>query len=554
MPHLNFPHQINDLVKFRQMLHVAKDVIDSGRVLNDHEFGYDMFRRELIPSRTFQGTIEEQIRGYQALEISRQAPLTTARDVRRTFKLFGLLEEIGEEFKITKRGEVLTQTRLDGDLTNEERTVWLEGLANLKFYNATDPESTNRDFRVRPFLLMLELLLEVGDLENKLLVFAMTAINESNTEKERIRSLVRSIVSGGSRFENVVSDAGLTLSNARNNVKILPSIGIQLGLIQRVGEMLRITPLGESFYQRETAKLPIWYKYLDVPNENLRRATVATLLVIKNIDMPVNIINQLIRGLDVNLSQVLDVFSNNRIGVETINDSLHLVTPISFDIYQDVPPDIRSREIFRLVRVLVEEELIEEQADVLEPGRVVREVRRRRIGRVRQHPSKRRIENRNELRRSPTGERGAERGRDEETRELIAERNNEHQEILMAFFDLYNERGMHVFYSNYFDLLVEKENIALIHEMKTLTEENEREQIMKGIGQLFYYEHFALPQVLEDHNAQVVKAIVFQKSLTYSPHIEFIKSLGIHVFWIGDDSRIEGEAESMAFLRSFLGV
>lgn len=202
---------------------------------------------------------------------------------------------------------------------------------------------------------------------------------------------------------------------------------------------------------------------------------------------------------------------------------------------------------------------MEEEVDILEHGRVTTQVRRRRVVRIRRRPSMRRIENRDQLRISEReGEREIGEDMREEIRELLAERNGEHQEIVMRFFDVYNERGMDAFRDN-FDLLVVNGNIALLHEMKTLSGANERDQIMKGIGQLFYYENLDIPEldmpeISENPLIRVVKALVFQKQLSNPLHVEFIKNLGIHVFWLNEGGGIEGETESMTFLENFLGL
>lgn len=549
MPHLNFPHQINDLVKFRKMLHVAKDVIDSGRVLDDDEFGYDMFRRGLIPSQRFAGlSMDEQIRGYRALPRSGQSPLTIARDARRTFRLFGFIEELNGDFKITKRGEMLARIPFDSPLTEEEKAVWLVGLNNLKFYNATDPDNTNRDFRIRPFVLMLNLLTR-RPLENKLLAFAMTIVDESPEEISGMRRLVRSIGRGELRFEDEVIDAGLTLPGARNSVKILPTIGIQVGLIRRVGRRLRITPIGEEFYRMEMEKTPVWYRDFDASGI-IKQCATAVLLSIKNGDIPVNVISRLVEEFDLNLDDVVNALSRNGIQVETRDNKLHLVTAISFDFYQDIPPDIRGGRVFTRFRPLIEEGMIDEEVDTIGPRRVTRRVRRRPVVRRRRRPTKRRIRDREDLR---IGARGGREEREEDearrarTRELSRERTDEHQEIVMYFFDLYHERGIPA-YQGDFDLLVEQEDIALLHEMKTLSGENERDQIREGVGQLFYYEYFDIPEVLENPSARIVKALVFQRALSDPSHLDFIRSLGIHVFWIGETGEIGGDEESMGFL------
>lgn len=131
------------------------------------------------------------------------------------------------------------------------------------------------------------------------------------------------------------------------------------------------------------------------------------------------------------------------------------------------------------------------------------------------------------------------------------EKTHDHQEIVIKFWEFYNQHEIKVEENN-FDLLVEKNDKVLLHEMKTITEQNERSQVIKAIGQLFYYEYFELPPLLKRDDVGIIKMAVFQKKLKEDAHISLMKSLGIHIYWINEAGEIEGEEESIQFLMDFV--
>lgn len=136
--------------------------------------------------------------------------------------------------------------------------------------------------------------------------------------------------------------------------------------------------------------------------------------------------------------------------------------------------------------------------------------------------------------------------------ELRLEKSSEHNEIIIKFWEFYSRHGIPTTDENNFDLLVERNNTALLHEMKTITDDNERIQVIKAIGQLFYYEFFDLLQSLKNENVEIIKMMAFQRKPNDEMHIDYIRSLGIYVYWINERGEIDGEADSMQFLNNFI--
>jgi len=135
--------------------------------------------------------------------------------------------------------------------------------------------------------------------------------------------------------------------------------------------------------------------------------------------------------------------------------------------------------------------------------------------------------------------------------EIRRERTKQHQEIVKKLCEFYIKHDI-IPNENNFDLLVEKDDLVLLHEVKTIENYNERNQIIKAVGQLLYYEFYELPQVVSTKNKNVIKIVVLQHEPSDLSHIEYLKSLGIYTIWVGEDGEIQGESDSYSFLRSIV--
>jgi hypothetical protein len=147
MPFAAFPHQINDPIKLRRTLKVAKKLLESGNGIDDPSLGYSLFLNGIIRSRGYSGSLRQQLKEIQKKEPSAQSPLRIARDLRRFFLLFGFMKKSHGQFRVTERGAILIKESRS-KLTKAEKRVWLEGLLNLRLpVNATT---------FRPVKMMLE--------------------------------------------------------------------------------------------------------------------------------------------------------------------------------------------------------------------------------------------------------------------------------------------------------------------------------------------------------------------------------------------------------------
>ncbi len=248
MPYVVFPHQVNDLIKLRTALRIASDLLDSDRRIDDESLGYTLFLKGVIKARNPTGnSLQTQLEEIKLKRKEDQSPLTIARDLRRLFVLFGLIKKKNGSFSITERGEQIATTSKASPLTIEEKSAWLEGLIELVL-----PDDKPR---FRPLLIILQVLAS-APVESRLLAFTLTAKDESKEELERIVETAKRIERSKTTFAEEIANVGMSESNAKNNVKILPSMAEQLGILTRAGGKAAITPYGRNLLF-QIAKQPI---------------------------------------------------------------------------------------------------------------------------------------------------------------------------------------------------------------------------------------------------------------------------------------------------------
>jgi len=440
MPFVAFPHQFNDLIRLRQILQTIDALLKDGAMIDDESLGYTLFLKGLIKQRKpSELSLSKQLDIIKQKPKSDQSPLTIARDVRRLFLLSGLIEKVSEgKFRITDCGSKISNTPSGSKITIEEKKAWLEGLQNL----ALQQEGMSTSFR--PLKVMLEMLSD-RPIETRLLTFAFTVTDESDKEIKRVAAIVDRISSGKTQFLAELDSAGITESNARNSVKILPAFAEHLGLINRSGGIASLTPYGRTLLDRQTRQLKP--ARLPLPTATIRR-----------------------------------------------------------------------EPFFRIIAS--DEELRRKwKPEDTETGEV-------------DYDPQDEVERLNRLR----------------------ERVDEHQDTLVKLRDIYHGKGWRIGIGN-FDLLTEKDDTALLYEVKTLKEgdvTDERLRIIDGIGKLMFYEAFDAPLLLNNKTAKVQKVLVFNRKPISQDHINFLTKIGIWVIWFNEKNEIEGETTAKDRLQTLL--
>ncbi|MCF8308092.1 MAG: hypothetical protein K9I68_03690 [Bacteroidales bacterium] len=213
----NFPHQINDLEKLFNALTIIKEMQLSNIVLTDENFGIRLARAEIYTYRDNQLSIEEYLKFENQKPVSKRGYLTAARDIKR---LFQLLEFIylspNKEISLSTSALQLLSTESE-DL---RKILWKDAFFSLGL-EGTDGEISH------PYRILIKLVQDFPGIDSNKLLLALEPENDSNAEYERILSLV------SLDLDEIIKNIGTTKSMAKNAVKILPTVAVQVGDVIR---------------------------------------------------------------------------------------------------------------------------------------------------------------------------------------------------------------------------------------------------------------------------------------------------------------------------------
>lgn len=135
----------------------------------------------------------------------------------------------------------------------------------------------------------------------------------------------------------------------------------------------------------------------------------------------------------------------------------------------------------------------------------------------------------------------------ERRRRRQLERTAEHDQILKKFRRWFRLAGKEVREdADTFDFLAVDESLVLLAEIKLLGQQDMAEVIQETLGQLLYYERFALAP-WKEAGYPVYKAAVFDRP-PLGDYAAFLTDLDIHVFWLDSDGRIDGMPEGLKLL------
>lgn len=136
----------------------------------------------------------------------------------------------------------------------------------------------------------------------------------------------------------------------------------------------------------------------------------------------------------------------------------------------------------------------------------------------------------------------------ERRRRRQLERSPRHNEVLHQFRRWFRLAGLEVREDQqYFDFLAVGDDCLLLAEVKLLFQQDSSETIQEVVGQLLFYERFALIPWLSQ-GYPVRKAAVFDRP-PEGEYISFLEDLGIATYWIDEKEMIDGREEALRLLR-----
>lgn len=269
----NFPHQYNELGRFRRTLTAIARLREQGRnVLDDGVLGYQLVRDGVYGFRGDVPDLEARIAQELRKPEGNQGPRTAARDGRRTLQLLGFIDASGA---LTDTGALLLQCAQGSP---EEINLWRQAVMTMR---------VDADGNVsHPMRILLRILADRGPLPRGELALALEAKDDGEAEYERVLRLVpiedaklrgdvfvaasqrdidrarnlRPTDAETEEYQRLLPikraiDRGamvVTQANLANSVKILPALALQLGLaIDEGDDLIAISEIGATLYRAD---------------------------------------------------------------------------------------------------------------------------------------------------------------------------------------------------------------------------------------------------------------------------------------------------------------
>jgi hypothetical protein len=215
----NYPNQVSDFGRFRSTLGLI-DQLNQGTTLDtssDDDLGYELVRRRLIGFRNFpqdatDAQIEARIAQEKLQNTSLQAPLTTARELRRTLRNLGWIDA---QTNVTSRGTALLASTPG---SYEEQALLVEGLLEIA---VTDINGNTH----HPVRALLRLLAIHASYQREGLELALEPLNDTDIEFQRAAALY------DLPRDQRLSALGISEAQRANAVKIFPRLAVTAGLV-----------------------------------------------------------------------------------------------------------------------------------------------------------------------------------------------------------------------------------------------------------------------------------------------------------------------------------
>ncbi len=241
MPWTKFPNQMNDLRKLRRALQVAESLAPA-EVADDERYGYALLDAGVI-------RVSRPVEEVRILPASKQGPITTGRALPQMLLLLEMLERTPDGGLALTAAAKAVASQEGSTLGAREIAAWREAVLGLHY------QSDGVD--MRPAWVALKML-GAGPLPSQSLALAFAAASESEQEISRLRALAETWQSDV--VSDLASECGTTVSELRNNAKVLPGLLEQCGLIVREQGAARVEPLGlETLGQSAAPSKPNQY-------------------------------------------------------------------------------------------------------------------------------------------------------------------------------------------------------------------------------------------------------------------------------------------------------
>ena len=241
----NFPHQYNDLSKIRATAEQYAALQAGGAdTTDDGEFGYALARARVYrfrdlnydaPADEVARALEVRIAQESGKPQQSQGARTAAREMRRTLRALGWIDERGE---MTEEGERILKTRQGSE---DEQLMVQVSLMKVTVQDAEGRIS-------HPLQILLQLIEDFRFPSRSGMELALVARDDTLSEYRRISRLA--VLAPEERRQAL----GATEYQMANAVKILPAFLLQAGLVTQDGSGHYVTTTAGRALLKRTAE------------------------------------------------------------------------------------------------------------------------------------------------------------------------------------------------------------------------------------------------------------------------------------------------------------
>jgi hypothetical protein len=371
-----FPRSKTDPREIREVLKVAFMVQkkNSADTFNDKTLGETMAKIGSINVLGLDG--EKYIEAYKGKSTGNISYITNARMLMRLFRFLGFVTRVNKGgYRLTTLGEIYTG--FTGDFPsfkegNSEEAMLLSSLANFTFYSPNDdPAYRDKTFKVRPFIWLLFALSLEPQCIYQLIVTSFASKDEGSVEIKRIKTLLGNLRDGTTDLNKEWRKLGLDpddyscVHNFYDSAKILVYLGTSLGLITKKADPIYgkkisgkarnlkqatmfylLTEKGAAYLEEYLTATPMYYEKLyDLfGEENVLDAT--SLLAALNMQLgnkKMVSISKKFFSFEGKISRLIEIFSEAKVEIKNDKGNLSLTTPLTFNFWQSVPPEIMAQ-------------------------------------------------------------------------------------------------------------------------------------------------------------------------------------------------------------------
>ena len=224
-----FPNQIADVAKLTQALSTIANRSHYNLSLDDDPLGESFLRQGIIKPGNQGESVDAYLSRMRTTSPSNQSHRTVARDIKRLFRLSGLLSP---DNIITHAGQRLVQSEVNGDLVSRNDN-WKAAMRVIEVADSTGVS--------HPYQILLRLLSDRPGTPRALCPVVFAADDDSEQEYQRILALRDS----GNEIA-MRNSINVSAHNWNNAKKILPAVGLQIGDITEANGLHLTSSLQEG--------------------------------------------------------------------------------------------------------------------------------------------------------------------------------------------------------------------------------------------------------------------------------------------------------------------